>query len=77
MSKKEFDIAQFLISGMEGEENCVYDQPCKYGFRIGGHSVYCHNLKWKDAPRKCRRTWFTGGQEKDEDCQGFEKNRKE
>ena len=27
-----------------------FDQPCKYGNRTEG-SVYCHNEKWKDAPR--------------------------
>jgi hypothetical protein len=36
--------------------------------------VYCHNQTWKDAPRKCRRTWYTGGEINDEDCPGYEPN---
>lgn len=52
-------------------DESAFDQPCKYGNRVETHAVYCHNDQWKDAPRKCRRTWYTGGREKDEDCQGF------
>ena len=49
----------------------IFDQPCKYGNRVECHAVYCHNTEWKDAPRKCKRTWFTGGEVRDEDCEGF------
>lgn len=52
-------------------EDCGFDQPCGHGHRVESHAVYCHNNKWADAPRKCRRTWYTGGVEKDEDCPGF------
>ena len=69
--KKEIpDLACFLISSME--EDCAYDQPCKYGYRVDGHSVYCENPKMPN--RKCHNTWFTGGEYKDEDCEGYKPN---
>jgi hypothetical protein len=49
-------------------------QPCKHGNLVDEHAVYCHNEVWKDAPRKCRRTWYTGGEVRDEDCPGFTPN---
>ena len=55
-------------------EECAFDQPCRHGHRVETHAVYCHNQAWKDAPRKCRRTWYTGGSVRDEDCGGFEPN---
>jgi hypothetical protein len=54
----------------------AFDQACRYGNRVEQHAVYCHNKKWKDAPRKCKRTWYTGGDVKDEDCPGFKSNDK-
>lgn len=53
-------------------EDCAFDQPCRFGHRVEDHAVYCHNQTWVDAPRKCRRTWYTGGKVRDEDCPGFE-----
>ena len=58
---------------IEGEE-VVHDQPCAFGQRLGGHAVYCTNDAWAEGPRKCRRTWYTGGEVKDEDCEGFKLN---
>ena len=55
-------------------EDCHYDQACIHGHRVNGHAVYCHNTEWLDAPRKCRRTWATGGEVRDEDCPGFMAN---
>jgi len=55
-------------------DESAFDQPCIHGNRIEGHAVYCHNETWPDAPRKCRRTWYTGGKVRDEDCQGFAPN---
>lgn len=60
-----------LVELIAGEDECAFDQPCGYGHRVDGHAVYCHNEKWPDAPRKCRRTWYTGGEVRDEDCEGF------
>lgn len=62
-----------LVELVSGEE-MAFDQPCAHGNRCGGHAVYCHNDEWKDAPRKCRRTWYTGGEFRDEDCPGFKAN---
>lgn len=55
-------------------EESAFDQPCKFGNRVEHHSVYCHNETWKDAPRKCHCSWYTGGETRDEDCQGYEPN---
>lgn len=57
------------------EEDCCFDQPCAYGHRVERHAVYCHNDQWKDRPMKCRNTWYTGGEDRDEDCPGFKKNK--
>ena len=52
-------------------EECAYDQPCAHGHRVESHAVYCHNRTWEKAPRKCHRTWYSGGEERDEDCPGY------
>lgn len=66
----------FNIVELAADENddCGFDQPCKFGHHIKDHAIYCHNDDWTDSPRKCRRTWYTGGKTKDEDCPGFEAN---
>lgn len=56
------------------DEESAFDQPCIYGHRVDGHAVYCHNDTWLYAPRKCRRTWYTGGEIRDEDCKGYKPN---
>lgn len=62
-----------LVEAIQGEDSdCAFDQPCKFGHRVDGHAVYCHHDDWEDGPRKCRRSWYTGGEVKDEDCPGFE-----
>lgn len=63
-----------LVELIADEDECAWDQPCAFGNRVDGHAVYCHNDKWLYAPRKCRRTWYTGGEVKDEDCRGFKPN---
>lgn len=55
-------------------DDVAFDQPCMFGQRVEGHAVYCTNKKWKDAPRKCRCSWYTDGKERDEDCSGFKPN---
>ena len=57
-------------------EEGAWDQPCKYGHRIDSHAVYCHNDNWKDAPRKCRQSWYWGGKKgmEDKDCEGYKPN---
>jgi hypothetical protein len=63
-----------LMEMVADPHECAFDQACRFGNRVGGHAVYCHNEQWEDAPRKCRRTRYTGGVERDEDCPGFEPN---
>ena len=55
----------------ESEQSC--NQKCKFGNLVEGHAVYCHSEN-QNAPRKCRRTWYTGGEVKDEDCEFYEPN---
>jgi len=66
-----FNIVELVTIG---NDDCACDQPCRFGNRVETHAVYCHNDNWQEAPRKCRRTWYTGGTVKDEDCPGFEPN---
>lgn len=66
-----------IVEAIAGDDDCAWDQPCKYGHRVDEHAVYCHNDSWNESPRKCRRTWYTGGKVKDEDCEGFSPNVKE
>lgn len=61
-----------LVELVADDEDGGFDQPCRFGNRVEQHAVYCHNNWWVDAPRKCRRTWYTGGETRDEDCPGFE-----
>lgn len=70
MKKSKRNIVEML----EEDEEQEFDQPCAYGNRVDNYAVYCHNKKWKDAPTKCRRTWYTAGEVRDEDCEGFKKN---
>lgn len=67
-----------LVEFFADEEECAFDQPCEHGHRVEHHSVYCHNETWRDAPRKCKRTWYWGrGADKelqDEACPGFKPN---
>ena len=62
------------IVELVSDEEQAFDQPCAFGNRCGGHAVYCHNEAWPNAPRKCRRSWYTGGEVRDEDCPGFLRN---
>jgi hypothetical protein len=59
------------------EEEEQGETPCAWGNLVEGHSVYCHNDDWLEGPRKCRRTWYTGGEDpedRDEACPGFKAN---
>lgn len=63
-----------LVELVAEPDECAFDQPCAHGHRVECHAVYCHNEEWDDAPTKCRRTWYTGGEERDEDCPGYVPN---
>ena len=65
------NLAEILFASEED----AWDQPCRWGHRVNGHAVYCHNDEWTEGPRKCRRTWYTGGDVRDEDCPGFKPNK--
>jgi hypothetical protein len=67
-------MATNIVEMIADEDECAFDQPCKFGHRVEGHAVYCHNDDWSDSPRKCRRTWYTGGEVRDEDCPGYQPN---
>ncbi len=64
-----FNIVELATAGEKSAP-----QRCVFGHLVEDHAVYCHNDKWADGPRKCRRTWYTGGKTKDEDCPGFSAN---
>ena len=67
-----FNIVELAAS--TDNEYAAFDQRCRFGHRVDGHAVYCHNDTWDDSPRKCRRSWYTNGKTKDEECAGFEPN---
>lgn len=68
-------MAVNLVEMIQAEDaDCAFDQPCKFGHRVECHAIYCHNDAWDNAPRKCRRSAYTGGEVKDEDCPGFQPN---
>ncbi len=73
MSDKPVDVTRMAISAwvLDENEEVVFDQPCAFGERVSNHAVYCTNDAWAEGPRKCRRTWYTGGETRDEDCEGF------
>lgn len=60
-----------VVEVIADEDNCAWDQPCAFGYRVDLHAVYCHNDKWLYAPRKCRRNRDDFPHEK---CRGFKAN---
>lgn len=60
-----------LVEMLADESDQAFNQKCKFGNLVDGYAVYCHN---PNAPRKCRRSWYTEGQVKDEDCEFYEPN---
>ena len=72
MTPVKVNIVELIAAGED--RDCAFDQPCKYGRRVEEYAVYCHNLEWAESPMKCRRTWYTNGKVRDEDCRGFAQN---
>jgi hypothetical protein len=62
-----------LVEMFADENDMLFNQRCAHGNLVFGHAVYCHSDD-PESPRKCRRTWYTGGAEKDEDCPFFKPN---
>ena len=67
--KKVFNLVEMFLD----EDESAFNQKCKHGNLVFGHAVYCHSED-ENSPRKCRRTWYTSGEVKDEDCQFYEPN---
>lgn len=67
-----------LVEIVADDDECAFDQPCKYGHRVEHHAVYCHNDRWADAPTKCRHSWYYGRDAvanlQDEACPGYAPN---
>lgn len=58
-------------------EDGEFNQKCKFGKLVNSHAVYCKSPD-RNAPMKCRRTWFYGEAAKnmqDEDCPYYEPNK--
>jgi len=64
-----------IVEMISDEGENAFDQPCHYGHRVADHAVYCHFKQWPRSPRKCRRTWYTDGKIRDDDCAGFYPNK--
>lgn len=65
---------QSLVEMVADADDSAFDQPCYFGHRVECHAVYCHNDKWPDSPRKCRRSEFDP-EYRHEDCPGFVPNK--
>lgn len=63
-----FNLVEILADDSEKS----FNQSCKFGCLVAGHAVYCHSDN-SDAPRKCHKTWASGGEVKDEDCEFYQK----
>ena len=70
----EHKLTQFnMVEAMFGEEeDCAFDQPCTYGHRVGGHSVYCHHPN--GLARKCYYRWCTPKEHEANECGGYTPN---
>lgn len=57
------------------DDDCAFDQPCRYGHRVESHAVYCHADHWLYSPRKCRRGKQWDGEDwPHEKCPAFAPN---
>jgi hypothetical protein len=76
-----FDLTRLFLGAYQSreekpvrvEDGEVFGQvnPCRYGEQCGWHACYCNHAK---GPRKCRRSWYTGGKEPDAACEHYEAN---
>ena len=66
-----------LVEMCCGDDESAFNQKCKHGNLVTGHAVYCHNGTWKNAPRKCRNSWYykdSTPEHQDENCPGYTPN---
>ena len=70
LPEEKTPLAKANVVEMVAGNDCAWDQPCLYGYRVDSHAVYCHNEGWLYAPRKCRRnkSW------PHEQCRGYKEN---
>jgi len=66
---KEDSLVELVVD----EDDCAFDQECRFGHRVEGHAVYCKCPRW-GSPRKCYHGWYTGGKLRDSECPFFEVN---
>jgi len=69
--KTQFNIVEAMADDDEDEEQ-AFDQPCVYGNRLGGHSVYCHHPD--GIARKCIYRWCTQAEHEANECGGYTSN---
>lgn len=67
--KTQRNIVEMLAD--DDEEQAFY-QPCIYGNRVGGHSVYCHHPD--GIARKCYYRWCSVAAHEKNECGGYEPN---
>ena len=63
-----------LVEMISDNSECAWDQPCKFGYRVEDHAVYCHNAGWLYAPTKCHRRQsdsIHGSAHPHEKCPGY------
>lgn len=67
-----------LVEMIADQDECAWDQPCAFGYRVEQHAVYCHNETWLYAPRKCRRhkgaSIWSDDPWPHEECPGYKAN---
>jgi len=78
MSKIQNNQELVPLMGGFGDGDCAFDQPCKFGYRVESHSVYCDSET--SGYRKCHQSWYHGRAVSiidkcaDEDCKYFKAN---
>src|SRR5215472_13900241 len=70
----QFNMVEAMWGGLEDDEkeDCAFDQPCIYGHRTGGHSVYCHHPD--GIARKCYYRWCSQKDHEANKCGGYKPN---
>lgn len=64
-----------IVELLADDDDCAFDQPCKYAHRVETHAAYCHaGMFWKDAPRKCPYWRNASPANEWEECEGFDAN---
>ena len=67
--KTQFNMVEAIA---DPDEEQAFDQPCRYGNRLGSHSVYCHHPA--GIARKCYYRWCDQKTHKENECGGYDPN---